>query len=205
MADMDVAIVADGIEEYAPPARSLREVRSIISRIGKKLHSRANRRRKIEERMERCRKELADLSDKLADSQDSARLSVLADRAYAYCDKHQAELEGRVDGRTVSFEDGSAFAWRDTPFALEVTDEDVLLKSIRDERLVRQLVTFVPRIDLAQIKKDPELRARLKGIKYERKTLFRIEPAETDERLETETGRERPAWEIKRPRSRVVA
>jgi phage host-nuclease inhibitor protein Gam len=202
---MDIRLVAEEAEEHAPPARSLREVRSIIRRIGQKLRSRANRRRRIEERMERCKREIADLSDKLAASQEGAGLTMLANRAYAYCDKHQQELEARVDGRTVSFEDGSSFSWRDLPFALEVTDEEALIKSIKHERLARQLISYTPKIDLARIKKDPELRARLKGIKYERKTIFRIEPSETDERLEAETGRERPAWEIKRPRSRVVA
>lgn len=188
------------------PARSLAEVRSLISRIGKKLRRRMGQRRAVEAKMKRYREELVRLGERLADTATDQEMQELADRVCSYCEANQKKLEEDAGGRTISFESGGKFGWRDAPLALEVTDQHVLLESIRKARLARELITYEPKIDLARIKKDPELLKRLKGIRAVEKTMFRIEPAETDERLETESGTDAPrAWLIKQPKSRVFA
>jgi phage host-nuclease inhibitor protein Gam len=206
MAEADVAYIADTLTNTVQPARSLKETRSFIKRIGSKLRRRAARRHRLEELAAQCRDELARLSGNLDSSKEAEELRVLADRVYLFCEEEQEDLERSAGGRTVTFEDGGKFGWRDNPLKIpdEISDED-LIPIIRRARLMGALVTYKPKVDRQRILKDPEIREKLKGIRFDRSTVFRIEPPETDERMEALSGKDRPVWEIKKPRSRTVA
>lgn len=189
-----------------PPATSRRQVQSLMVRIGKLLRRRFERKQSVEAKMRYHQQQLQRLGSQLSDSKEDQRMRGLADRIYGYCSAHQEELERDAGGRTVSFKSGGKFSWRDSPVSLEVTDEGLLLESIRKARLTRELVTYEPKIDLSKLRKNPELLKRLKGIRKVERTMFRIEPPETDERLETEAGSSWPRrWVIRQPRSRVFA